>query len=194
MKKWFSFGGMSLEEFWKWFEDNSTRLRSMEMTPAAHEIAGKLTKVSRDLVLGIGAADEKGNQSLEICAGGLKANIPEVERIVAAAPRVMGWKIVAFRQPAKEPMSFSVGSEQLSSEQVLYQVLGKSDGYTHVRLFLPLPAASPKSSFQELGFICLDHTLGELLVMTKLGKLEFESTVSAPPGSKPLSELAAELR
>jgi hypothetical protein len=66
---------------------------------------------------------------------------------------------------------------------------GRRGALLDVTLFLPIPAGAPKDVLGELGFIALDHKLGEIVVMTRLGHIEFENILAAPSNARLLSEL-----
>jgi hypothetical protein len=133
-----------------------------------------------------GTEDE--NWMLEVCAGGVKATIPAVEKLVAAAPDVPGWEIVAFRQPRDLP-EIRMGDHSVELELTRFVETGRRGALLDVTLFLPIPAGAPKDVLGELGFIALDHTLGEIVVMTRLGHIEFENILAAPSNARLLSEL-----
>lgn len=178
----------SPQEFWDWFVSNSARLKAMDLNDLINEIFVKGSEVDPGLRFGLMPSTEDANWMLEVCAGGVKATIPAVEKLVAAAPVVPGWEIVAFRQPRDLP-EIRMGDHSVELELTRFVEAGRQGAVLDVTLYLPLPADAPEDILGELGFIALDHTLGEIVVMTRLGHIEFENILAAPSNARLLSEL-----
>ncbi len=149
-----------------------------------------LAKTSPGLVWGIMSADSgDGTSEFEVSAGGIKANIPAVEALVAAAPDIPGWEIVAFKQPSEDfAVSYSGGT--VEGRAVRITSTPTRDGKFDLDVYVPVSADTPQKAVGELGFILLDHMLGEYAVMQYLGRLNFIGTPAAPPESTPILEFA----
>lgn len=178
----------SPQEFWDWFVSNNARLKTMDLNDLINEIFVKGSEVDPGLRFGLMPGTEDKNWMLEVCAGGVKATIPAVETLVAAAPVVPGWEIVAFRQPRDLP-EIRMGEHSVDLNLTRFVETGRGSGLMDLTLYLPLPADAPEDILGELGFIALDHTLGEVAVMTKLRYVEFANILVAPPQTRLLSEL-----
>lgn len=184
------------EQFWLWFAENASHLSfdsPQSIQKSSETIAGQLAKANRELTCGVTLSDGTTPHTLEICADGISARIPLVEKFVAAAPSIPGWKVVAFRQPSKEPIEIHIGDDAIWSDTLLYSENSRSEGKINLTLYVPLPPNVPTDALAQIGFICLDHTVGEYRVMTKLGKIDFAPAQNAPLSSKTLKDLASDL-
>lgn len=167
------------QEFWDWFVSDNARLKEMDLNALINEIFVKGSEVDPGLRFGLMPGKDGADWILEVCAGGVKATIPAVEKLVAAAPDVPGWEIVAFRQPRDLP-EIRMGDHSVDLNQTRFVETGRRGAVLDVTLYLPVPAGVPKNVIGELGFIALDHTLGEMVVMTRLGHVQFENILAAP--------------
>lgn len=180
-------------DFWNWFIANADRLRTGDIQRNYMELLGRFEKLKLDIIIEIGAGHDGEPWQLVVSADGISDRIPKVESFVGGAPQIPGWVVVAFRQPAAEGFRIDADGKEVSPETSLYEVTGRPQGLVSVKLFLPLPANAPKEAYDHVGFLLLDHILGELAVMTKLGQIEMAHTTLAGPMSKPMSDLANEL-
>ncbi|MBU6453517.1 MAG: hypothetical protein KGS72_17190 [Cyanobacteria bacterium REEB67] len=91
--------GESIKEFWTWFNLHQQDLSAMNGpdAPIFPEIGQHIKAIDDSLVFEIGPAPE-GEKEFAVSANGNEALFPLVKNIVAAAPQIKGWKIVAFRQ------------------------------------------------------------------------------------------------
>ena len=190
-------------EFWTWFANPdgqqvmagvlSADGKSSESAQKA--LSESLQRVSADLVWGVGGGNESDPRMVfEISAGGLSSLATEVMALVDAAPEFTNWKIVAFKQPQPDfAVSIGHGLESIDSNTVKVWATPQGDGHYDLQVFLPVPADFPAKMLPEVGFIMLDHVLGEYAVMTRIGDLKFQSILVAPPGVIPLSKFANQL-
>jgi hypothetical protein len=185
-------GGDPVATFWSWFTENQARLAVAPPQAAMNEIHGRLVKVNRELVASIDLA-QQGARTVEISGNGNRALIPIVKQVVGSAPSLSGWKFVAFRQPSQPGMSIEMNGRTMSFDEVRYVETGSSMGMVDIKVFLPLDPGIPKQVMGEIGFLVLDHTLGEYAVMTQVRDIDFLPIAQAPPDAALLSELAKKL-
>jgi hypothetical protein len=190
MKKFWNLGKKKStpQEFWDWFVLNNVRLKTMDLNALINEIFVKGSEVDPGLRFGLMPGKDGADWVLEVCAGGVRATIPAVETLVAAAPVVPGWEIVAFRQPRDLP-EIRMGDHSVDLNLTRFVETGRKGAVLDVTLYLPVPAGVPKHVTGELGFIALDHTLGEMVVMSRLGQVRFENILAAPPNAQLLCVL-----
>ena len=164
-------------------------------TQAQSDLATALHRVHPELVWGLAPPrDESSRWTIEISAGGLKGMIPTVQSLVQAAPDMSGWRVAAFKQPMPDfEVLLGAAKEKVDSSCVMVHPKPVADGKYDLDVFLPTPAGFPKTKLAELGFIFLDHILGEYAVMTRIGELTFDSTLVAPPGVISIAEFGASL-
>jgi hypothetical protein len=192
----FQFGKKKLDPidaFWEWFQsaDGKKTLEEVwapgKSSAAAVKVGKQLKKINSGISWGsLGRKDEECR--LEISPSGLRENIGVVQDIVAKAPVIPGWTVVAFKQPISNPYFVFEGHYKVTYEDILCHLAGREDELTHLDVFLPLPEGTPKRILVETGFIALDHSLGEEIVMTRIGALSWDIVANAPSSAIPLTE------
>ena len=187
------------EEFWAWFlsPDGQTTVaetasQSQRAQAAISKIGDMLHKVNSDLSWGMVPPSQDNPGRFEVSAGGIRSVIPAVLAVVEAAPQLPNWHVVAFKQPVEDIQLIYAGQE-IDSSTVTCQEVGRNGELIDLNVYVPLPVDAPKKLIGEIGFIVLDHTLGEYVVMTKIGALNFDYTINAPPTVMLVKELAAKL-
>ena len=125
---------------------------------------------------------------LIISCDGISAGIEPVQELAAAAPEISNWIIKKFRQPTNNITLNYEGLElklsdlhidyQLDMEREKVDIIYKINGYDE---------ADPR--FKPLGFLYLDHILGEFNVMTRVGYIDFEPLYELEPQLIGLLEL-----
>jgi hypothetical protein len=190
-------------EFWQWFQSDAAQLgllslgreQTEESQQAAEAVKIAVQRVHPGLVWGlVPVGDDLSPGRFEVSAGGIRELIPEVEALVAAAPKMPLWVVVGFRQPSTDfCLRLSPDDEGISGTNVTCLTTPQPSGLIDLDVYLPLPPDTQPESLSQIGFIVLDHTLGEYVVMTRIGEIEFHSSIIAPPNAVPIQELAAKL-
>src|SRR6185369_14301859 len=87
-----------IRTFWEWFVRNEARMRLIESghDPRLDELLAKLHEYCRHLYVEVGGAPA-GPVELVIKAEGRREFFPHVRRLVAAAPTIDGWRVIAFK-------------------------------------------------------------------------------------------------
>jgi hypothetical protein len=186
-------------QFWNWFQSSEGRKALTEVfgsSKAQRAIAEAIKRVHPDLVWGLSPAAGGSGGTFEVSAGGLKELIPVVRSLVDAAPDMEGWTVVAFKQPSPDfSVQFGGGIPvSIDASAVLVSPTAVPGGTFDLEIFVPVPAATPRTTVGELAFIFLDHTLGEYTVMTRIGELSFDVTANAPPIAISLVAFAEEIQ
>jgi len=155
--------------------------------PAQTELERRLHTVNKGLVWEMGVDKVSGARELTISADGDKSLFPVVRDLVAAAPKIDGWRILALRQPKGVHIALLNGVE-VDPGKVRF-VCQVEDQLAHLRLFIPDFKGKDDEARGGACFILLDSLIGEYLVETAVGGIEFEAIEAAPKGSLPLTEL-----
>jgi len=185
------FGTNPYERFWKWFEDNVDSLAAVKSgnDPILQKINHELNKVHPNLCFEMGLGD---NDQLEfiVSANGIKSVFPTVEQLVACAPTLPNWKIIAFRQPKGSVPGIRYENFLLKAEDVWFSYKRRMD---KIDLTIYIRDLAPGNKEQAIGasFILLDNALGEYLVATGIGFIEHKPLPDNPAarGFQPLSEI-----
>ena len=173
--------------FWKWFTDHATELhKNAELRVVMESISAELEKVHPGVFAEIGKHGDE--LMLVISADGDKKLFPQVHEVYAARPTVPGWKIVAFRQ---RDAGFAIEMEGKKIEPKTVKFVGTpGEGKLDIDVYLP-GFKKDDDEMKKIGFIILDHMVGEYDMETKIGGIEFGALETAPAGAKSLTELPA---
>lgn len=181
--------------FWRWFQANEQALLAVvtAQEPVCDALLEEMQRVHPDLTFEFGPLEDGGREFV-VSAGGIKEAFPAVERLAAAAPPLPRWTIIPFR-PGREGMErLQLGPVTLVASEVL--VRAEPDG-DKVGITLALPGFRPTAQqlWEQAGFLFLDALLGEYLVETRIGFIEFEEASSRSPGEwVPIAAFADTMR
>jgi len=184
------------ERFWDWFRANSDRLFALEddrervfadLRKALHKVDGGLTFEFTCV------AD--GSRQFCVSADGVREQFPVVRQLVAAAPVMAQWDIVAFRQPSDPTCSITFGDQELSPDD-LWFVLKPDEGIVHIDFYVRGLSDENSDLMTGAVFVLLDNALGEELVGEAVGEIDFEPLLEDPQlaGLSPFPELPDEVR
>lgn len=173
--------------FWKWFTDHATELHAnQDLRVVMESISAELKKVYPGVFAEIG---KQGDElMLVISADGIKDLFPQVQEVYAARPTVPGWKIVAFRQ-RDASFAIEMGGKKIEPKTVKF-VGTPGEGKLDIEVYLP-GFKEDDEELKKIGFIILDHMIGEYDMETKIGGIGFAALDAAPAAAKPLTELPA---
>jgi len=174
--------------FWQWFVAHKSEVATIKHAnePIANQLAEQLHHIDANLTFEMSVGE--GEPELIISADGIQRAFPAVKRLVAAAPPIPGWKVIAFRQ-RKEGESIKLGDgTKLNHASLRFQVLGSDASKIDIAIYVksadPVPDAVKKAVF-----LLLDAALGEYDVETRLGAIDIEPAAKAPAKARPFPEL-----
>lgn len=176
--------------FWRWFmahKENVAAVRRGD-DPAANELAAELHKVDPKLTfeLGVGTADRE----LIISADGNQRLFPTVKRLVAAAPTIPGWKVIAFRPRKEAGFAIELGDgTKVSGEGLRFSAQPAGGGKFDVAIYVT-GRTSIDDGVKQAVFLLLDAALGEYDVETRLAGIDILPGSQATTGARPFGELA----
>ena len=176
--------------FWDWFSDEAPSLWTASKVDAMQRIQRELEKQHHGVLAEIGS--DGGGRLLVLTADGERSVFPMIQQLFAARPNVKGWKIVAFRQREAKPFSkISMNNRELDPATLRY-VARRENDKLDIKLYVPGYTDGDKE-LGLMGFLALDHTVGEYDVETKLGGIELLPIAQAPTLSRALEELPGEI-
>lgn len=179
------------EDFWAWFAKEADRLKKGDPVKSLNKIGQKLNQAHPDLRVGMQPEEGSDPWRLDISCEGVSQFIPLVQEVTAAAPKLPGWEIVAFRQPM-QGFALQTSFGEASPETTLFTGVWEA-GKFDISIYIGRPDEPRDQDRLHLAFLLMDHTIGEYLVMTKIGEVHAHPADAAPPSARPLTELAAEL-
>jgi hypothetical protein len=178
------------EQFWKWFVEYEMQLFHFETDRERifDQLAAELRKVDPDLVFEFGPQGTK--REFVVSAGGLKRAFPAVASLVAAAPTLARWQVIAFR-PRRAPISHvQFGGKRVDPKDVQFALLddGRMAG---IYLFIP-GFREDDADLKQIAYLLLDEALGEYDVEAHLGLIKMLSPEQGAGTERyPLAELPA---
>ena len=185
----------TIDGFWRWFEANADDLRAEpDGDLVVDTIGAELSKVHEGLIGEI-SRDPKADPTLIISANGNRALFPFVERVFAERPAIAGWEIIAFRPPATDGDLgvIDMDGQQLDTKLIRFVASRDPDG-AKLELDVYVPGYTDEDeTIGAMGFIALDHTVGEYAMETRIGGIGWYPIEDAPESAQPLAELVAAL-
>jgi hypothetical protein len=161
------------QRFWRWFRVNSARLFAFEKDQEHifDELARELQSVQKNLTFEFGPVSS-GRREFIISAGGIHEAFPAVRSLVAAAPALSEWNVIAFRPPKSLDFVVEYGGLRLGADDIRFEAFRED---TRIALALYLRGYTPKQRevFGNAAFILLDCALGEYVVETAVGGIDF---------------------
>jgi len=179
------------ERFWLWFIKNEAQLFAFDPTKEVERerlfnaLAKELVRIDSDLTFEFGPPNLP--REFVVSAGGIKRAFGAVSALVAAAPHLKRWSIIAFR-PRRSPCSIEIGGQCINPDQVEFSLFdnGRIPG---IQLFIP-GYRHDQPMYRQIGYLFLDSALGEFDVETKVGPIEMFASEAETDGRRyPLSVL-----
>lgn len=153
---------MSKNKFWAWLKANEKRLREAVVSPRQDdplfdEVLEKLHEENDQLFFLMGG-DPKGSMEFIVTAEGDVDQFPAVEALVASAPQLAGWEIIAFKPPMGHELVLRHEGAVIDGEKTWFKLDGGD-------IVLGCEGWTPKTreAYQFAAVQMLDAALGELL-------------------------------
>ncbi len=167
-----------IKKFWDWFKNFAQGIKSINKQNAdlvLDRVLEELQRVRVGLAIEITNGNNSPIKNLIISANGDINKFDYVEEIVKKAPEIEGWKIVAFRQRAKDP-DLSIDIPELIKFEVgkmYFMPLGDRQ-HLDLIIFVPGIKGKPKEMIAYYGLILIDYLIGEYDSITKVRYYDFQ--------------------
>lgn len=181
--------------FWTWFSKEEGRLaeeaRAKDPTGAMMTISGHLEAASPGVLAEIAVGQAPMHpHTLVITADGDRKLFPVVKKVVAAAPALTKWKVVAFRQRSDWGSSIEIDGFTGKAEDFYFRELRRTNGKVDVEVLVKGMTDTNEKAAQRVAYLMLDHLLGEYDVETKVAGIAVLSLPENPGDDvKPLAKL-----
>ncbi len=184
----------TFDGFWRWFEENADELRAeTDGDLVVDTIGAELSKVHEGLIGEL--ARDGTHHALVLSANGNRALFPFVERLFARRPEIADWEIIAFRPPATEGDLGVIDMDGQQLDTKLIRFISSPDasgGKIELDVYVP-GYTEEDETIGAMGFIALDHTVGEYAMETRIGGIAWYPLEDAPERARPLAELVSAL-
>lgn len=184
--------------FWKWFQSNELQLfTGLSASPTDNSISAfsaQLKAIDDDLAFEVGKASG-GMAELDVSADGIEELFPVVERIVASAPKMKYWKVVAFRQPTP-PETLKTSAIRYRSSEGTDGNLAVSDMRASAKrngdkaaVIIYIKDYDGSEDHQRMSLIMLQQAIGEYDLIKRVESVQYKPTSEATDeNSVPLAE------
>jgi hypothetical protein len=169
------------QKFWDWFETNAESFYEYEDNQdfLFQQLAERLRKVTPSAAFQFGAIED-GRRELILSPDGISDEIQAIKELVAAAPPLKKWNIIAFRQRVEDVGFIEMEGRKLSLDDIFYTYRFNENNRVDLSLFIKGLDGSHRDQIAQAAFILMDATVGEYDVMTKIGMLDFQDYKLAP--------------
>jgi hypothetical protein len=180
--------------FWRWFQQKADGFTENWEDAASHarSISTALARVNPGLKAVIGRHAD-GACEIEISADGMRELFPAVADLVAAAPAIPNWKVVAFRSRMDiDGLSIQYGGVSVESRDIWF--LAEINAATQVLDICYFVRGMEQDDRRRRGatIILVDHAIGEYDAVMRIGRITFAPLPEHPEAIDlhPISELA----
>ncbi len=172
----------SIPEFWNWFQLHEERLfEVLSKKPTdevMNEVGDRLRSINDGLAFEVGKAPE-GKSELDVSAEGVAELFPVVEKIVAAAPKMKHWSVVAFRQrtPPETLKDLAITLRNTEGSEFTFAVSdlkasAKRKGDKAV-VTLYLKGDSESDELRRMSWIMLQQAIGEYDMVKRVDAIRY---------------------
>lgn len=178
-----------ISEFWSSFQKNSEALSRIETAddPVYDELLEKLQQIDAGLFFEFSVQPEQcellitaeGDQNLFAC----------VDDIVAAAPKVRGWKIFALKPKLGFPKTVEWEGFEIAIADVVFDPLANAEGDLGLRILVPGLNEEDIDNAHNALLRAIDHGLGEREFAESIQHTEVAALEGPASEYIPLSDL-----
>ena len=176
--------------FWEWFQSNAHRFERLDEDPDAQlsEILAELSKIEPELA--VEKSKDKNPIELTISPEGIRDKFDIVGQIVAMAPAIDGWKMIAFRQPVDFKFKLNTGNLVLDPYEMFFETKIEGENLD-VAIYGEGFDRAETNVLNHYCLVMLDNLIGEYNCVTQVRYYDFIDLLKAPDPSLliPLSEL-----
>ena len=170
--------------FWGWFVPSESRFRNVEVPEKEallDELLEHLQTFCPNLFFEVGG-DKNGPFEFIVTAGGETAAFPCVRDLVASAPTIQRWQVIAFKPPQGFDFVMKHGAARLDPRRCWFLPLADSSGGNKVKLRIGCPGFSSTAAedYAFAAWLTLDTGLGELAVAERIEDIELALVPDEP--------------
>jgi len=166
-----------IEKFWTWFKENEKRLKKFEQNPNKYlsEILAQAKKIQAGLAIEF-EPPKNGVINMTVSADGVRELFEIVQNIVDKAPKIDGWKFIAFRQRMNlelvKAMKLNAGGDELDPNKMRFFPMIADDT---LDIIIHIKGVTEENYNQVAygGLLLLDNILGEYDCVTKVRSYDF---------------------
>jgi hypothetical protein len=171
----------SAKQFWDWFEQNNASYfflnqldNEAEREKLLEEFLKQLHLYCPKLFFEIGGMPDE-TQDLIITADGNVAYFPDVEALVAEAPRMENWNVIAFKPATDGSFAIEYEGVDFDPNEAWFMPLENAakPGALGLRIFIEKIDHEQKIQLVTAAYLVLDSLLGEKTNALAIQHVEF---------------------
>ncbi len=183
-------------QFWTWFGFEEAHLAERARGPKRGSVMLEITRqvaaVSPGIIAELGIAEAGKPHTLVLSVNGDTTLFPLVTKLVAQAPPLKHWKVVAFRQRQPIAATLQFGDFTVNADDYQFKELARANGKVDIEVRVKGLTPENEQKVDRAVFLLIDHAIGEYDTETKLHAIDIKPmAVAIDPTLKPLSALAA---
>jgi len=138
---------MTADEFWEWVSENSEELLQADGQTVADRIEEQLREV--DDRLGVEVSEPGETREMIITAWSEAAAFPAVRELVAAAPELAGWQIIALKPPRGFAFGLNVDGLSIDASELQFDPLSAEENPELLGVRVYVPSATDDDDDEE---------------------------------------------
>ena len=165
-------------QFWAWFSKRHDEYRSVDRSTNSEDLLDRfqeqLHRYDDRLYFEISEPLKDGSNELIITAEGIRERFSKVEALVAAAPKIPEWTIIAFRPALGFEFVHEYGELKIDPRKLWFLPLIAKSAPSILGLRVGLPAfdEAAEDKIKNSVWIILDTGLGEQICAERIRHLE----------------------
>ena len=185
-----------IQSFWNWFSNHKAYFEQTphdQFDPAQlHALNDQLSRIAQGLTFEFSVMPGGNTIELAISADSKVALFPLVKQVVASAPRLPNWQVVAFKQAYPDPDNLVVKAEglTLAVSKMFFYPLANGER-VDVILYTKHADRHPRQKATSLALVLTANLLGEYRDSLYVGTYDLHdlSKLKDHQGLRPLREL-----
>lgn len=183
-------------DFWRWFETNEKAFHRVVRNQQDIEknffdrVSPKLGKLHEGMFLLTGMCDPE-TAELIITPDGVIKNIVFAEEIVAAAPKLNGWRFTALKPESGEGFDIKKGNTVVGAASLRFRSneLWERPDEIDISLVYDSLTDENRQEVTHAAYLFLDNYLGELKFAVEIDEFRVIGPMEANSASRPIEEL-----
>jgi len=131
---------MTIDQFWQWMSENSADLIDADGQVVADRVHEQLHNV--DERLGVEVSGPGETRELIITAWSEAAAFPAARELVAGAPQLDGWQIIALKPPRGFEFGIDVDGLRIDANELQFDPLSAEENPTLLGIRVYVPSAT----------------------------------------------------
>ena len=168
---------MTIDEFWQWMSDSSAELLEADGQEVADRVEERLSVI--DARIGVEVSGAAEPREMIITAWSDRAAFDVVRDIVAAAPPLEGWEIIALKPPRGFEFALDLDGLHIDASELMFDPLSAQEDprLLGVRVYVPGAADDDDERLNRALPLILETGIGE----EAAAQIDHSDFIAGPP-------------